>query len=293
MNEVLSEVPEGLWLCWVGVISLIVGSFLNVVIYRIPRMINKESYAFCHTFLRQRTALPEEYIRSFNLVWPLSHCPHCLHTIRPWHNIPIFSYLWLKGRCAYCQRAISQRYILIEVICLISSLMIAWHFGPSSQAIAALIFHWILLCLVFIDLDCHLLPDNLTLLLLWLGLLVSLFNVFIDPATAIIGASSGYLLFWCVGGIFRWIARQEGMGYGDYKLLAALGAWLGWELLPLVVFIAAVTGLIVTIIFKIITRQKIRGVPFAFGPFLAIAAWTALIMGHDMNYWYLTYVGIL
>lgn len=272
-----------IYLIWVAILSLFIGSFLNVVIYRLPIMLDKETRAACREYL----ALSEESdAKRFNLTWPLSRCNHCHKTIRPWHNIPVISFLFLKGKCAYCKTKIRWRYPLVELLCCILTTYCAFRFGFSWQALSAMVFTWFLICMCFIDIDTQLLPDNLTLPLLWIGLFISLFPIFILPATSIIGAIAGYLVFWVFAYLFRIIAKKEGLGYGDFKLLAALGAWLGWQLLPLIVLFSAFIGIVCAVIWMLVKRQDLRGIPIPFGPFLAIAGWIGMVWGPQIIAWY-------
>ena len=254
------------------ILSLFIGSFLNVVIYRLPLMLITHWQQECQRCLH----LPLTPQPTLNLCFPLSHCPQCKHTIKPWHNIPILSYLWLKGRCAACHAAISWRYPVVESLTAMSSGIVAYHFGWSIQTLVALCFTWASIALIFIDLDYHLLPDELTLALLWLGLLASLWPVFADPQQAILGASSAYLLFMLVQKIFYWLTGKIGLGGGDAKYLAALGALLGWQPLPIIVLIASLTGICVAMMHMLYKWQLIR-THFAFGPYLAIAGWAILL----------------
>ena len=252
------------WLYFLGVIllSLAVGSFLNVVIYRLPRMMEYTEKQYCQTLLQ----LPLESTPRYNLWWPLSHCRDCHHTLNFLYNIPLLSYLCLRGRCAYCHASISLRYPAVELLTCVLSVFIVFFFGPTLYAVAALLFTWCCIPMIFIDMDYQLLPDTLTLLLLWLGLAASLLHLFVTPDVAIIGAITGYALFWLFAYLFQWIMGKEGLGQGDFKLLSALGAWTGWMLLPLVVFIAAYLG-----------SGAFRGLILAADPRLltAIQAWRA------------------
>lgn len=274
-----------LYLTWVAVFSLLIGSFLNVVIYRLPIMLHRDTKAFCQEYLQPDSE--EKTQKRFNLSWPLSRCNDCEKTLKPWHNIPVLSFLFLKGKCAYCKNTISPRYVLIEVLCCVLTTLVAWHFGFSWQALAAMVFTWFLICLVFIDIDHKLLPDNLTLPLLWVGLFISIFSLFIFTQTAIVGAIVGYLVFWIFAALFKLIAGKEGLGGGDFKLLAALGAWLGWQMLPVIVFMSALLGCVFAIFWMAFKRSSMRGKPIPFGPFLAISGWVCLIWGPQILYFYL------
>lgn len=273
-----------------GLLGLIVGSFLNVVIYRLPIMLQKNWRMECLSFLEQDD--PEQAINEpFNLSQPRSRCPSCKQAITALENIPVISYIFLTGRCRHCRNTISIRYPIIELLSAALTLIVAFKFGVSLQTGLAVIFTWVLLCLTMIDIDTQLLPDSITLPLLWLALFASLFNVFVDPTTAIIGALAGYLSLWCVFWLFKLFTGKEGMGYGDFKLLAAIGALLGWQLLPLVLILSAFAGAVIGLSMIVLTGQsKHKAIPF--GPYLSIAAFIALIWGDTINALYLQFVGL-
>ncbi len=274
----------GLYLFSIALLSLFIGSFLNVVIYRLPRMMQNAWNEECRLYLGLKSDTPK--LEPLSLALPFSHCPHCKKTLKPWHNIPLFSYLYLKGKCAYCQGSISIRYPLVEFLTLLLSVYVAWHFGVSGQALAALAFTWILIALTFIDFDFYLLPDQLTLLLLWLGLFCSLFPLFVDSQTAIIGALAGYLIFAFIEWAFKMITGKIGMGQGDFKLLAALGAFLGWRQLPIIILTASFVGVIFGLSSMLIKHQY-KSVPLPFGPYLAASGWLSLLWGNEIlaTYW--------
>lgn len=267
----------------IGVLSLIVGSFLNVVIYRLPLMMERSWSEECRIYLGLK---PHTEIEKLNLMLPFSHCPSCKKVIRPWHNIPVISYLWLCGKCHYCRARISVRYPLVEALTALMSVYVAWRFGISWQTVAALVYTWMLISLTFIDLDHHLLPDQLTLSLLWFGLFVSMFGLFTDSHDAIIGAIAGYGIFAGIQIIFGWATGKVGMGQGDYKFLAAMGAFLGWQMLPLIILLASVCGIIFTLTHMLIKRE-FKSVPLPFGPYLAAAGWIALLWGDDILQFYI------
>jgi leader peptidase (prepilin peptidase)/N-methyltransferase len=272
-------------------LGLIVGSFLNVVAYRLPIMLERAWAEEADTAGAEATDRKDR----FNLAWPGSHCPHCNAPIAAWHNIPVLSYVLLKGRCAHCSASISARYPVVEAFTGLASVLVAWHFGPTVQTLAGLVLTWFLIALSLIDLDHKLLPDNLTLPLVWLGLLLALVEsaggpVFADLRSSVIGAAAGYLSLWSVYQLFKLITGKEGMGYGDFKLLAALGAWLGWQLLPLVVLLSAAVGSVVGLTL-IVTGQRSRQAEIPFGPYLAGAGWLALLYGRDIMSWYLNLTG--
>ncbi|WP_303907587.1 prepilin peptidase [Thiohalomonas denitrificans] len=268
------------------VLGLAVGSFLNVVIYRLPVMMESAWRLHCQELVGE-TAAPAES-EPFNLARPASRCPHCGHRIGPLENIPLFSYLFQKGRCRHCKAPISARYPAVELTTAILSAVTAWHFGFGWEAAFALLLTWGLVALTFIDLDHQLLPDDITLPLLWLGLGLSLAGVFVPPATAIIGAAAGYLSLWTVYQLFRLATGKEGMGYGDFKLLGLLGAWLGWQSLPVIIILSSVVGAAVGI-GLILFRGHERGTPIPFGPYLAAAGWLALLWGEDLTRAYLRF----
>ncbi len=265
-------------------ISLLVGSFLNVVIYRLPQMMKNEWSQECREYLGLKSE-PNE-IDKINLALPLSHCTACKKSIKPWHNIPIMSYLFLSGKCAYCHARISLRYPLVEVICCLASVYVAWRFGVSWQTVGGLLFTWVAISLTFIDLDHHLLPDQLTLLLVWIGLFLSLFSIFTDSHDAILGGIAGYLVFAFVQAIFKFATGKVGMGQGDYKFLAGLGTLLGWQQLPIIILLASLIGLIFGIV-QMVAKQQFKSVPIPFGPYLALAGWISLIWGNEILSLYL------
>lgn len=278
----IAENPS-FYLLIVALFSLVIGSFLNVVIYRLPRMLQQEWGEECRIYLGLKPHKEEERL---TLCLPFSHCPRCKKVIRPWHNIPIISYLLLRGKCAYCKAAIPIRYPMVELLTCLVSVYVAWHFGFTWQALGALTFTWICIALVFIDLDFHLLPDQLTLLLLWLGLLFSLFDLFANSHDAIIGAIAGYLIFAMTQLVFKTFTGKDGMGQGDFKFLAALGAFLGWQLLPFIILLASLSGIVITLTHMAIKRE-FKSIPLPFGPYLAIAGWLALIEGSEIIQHYL------
>ena len=266
-----------------GIVGLLVGSFLNVVIYRLPKIMEREWQTQCAEL--NQTSLPE--VSRYTLSVPRSACPGCGHRITALENIPVMSYLWLRGKCAECRTHISVRYPVVEAITGILTAITASYFGYSLAAIAAIVFIWILIALTFIDFDTQLLPDSLTLPLLWLGLLVNIQATFVPLHTAVIGAMAGYLSLWSIYWLFKLITGKEGMGYGDFKLLAAIGAWLGWSMLPIVILLSSAVGAIVGIILIIVAKQG-RSIPIPFGPYLAGGGLIALFWGKDILQGYLT-----
>ena len=265
-----------------GLLGLLVGSFLNVVIYRLPRMMEREWQAQC----AELNAQPATENTPFNLMVPRSACPQCHRPISALENIPLLSYLFLRGRCAGCATPISLRYPIVEAVSGGLSAFAAWHFGFGLAGIAALFFIWALVALTFIDFDTQLLPDSITLPLLWLGLLLNLNGAFTSLANAVVGAVAGYLVLWSVYWVFKLFTGKEGMGFGDFKLLAAIGAWLGWTLLPLVILLSSLVGAVVGIILIVATRHG-RNIPIPFGPYLAGGGLIALFWGHSLTQSYL------
>lgn len=278
MINFLVQNPD-IFLIIVAALSLLIGSFLNVVIYRLPRMIQHNWNQECREYLGLKPHDHES--ENLNLYLPLSHCTHCKKRLKPWHNIPLISYLVLGGKCAYCKAKISLRYPLVEALCCIASVYVAWRFGFSYQTLGGLIFTWIAVALIFIDLDYHLLPDHLTLLLLWVGLFLSIFGIFTNAQDAIIGAIVGYLLFAITQWGFKLATGKVGMGQGDYKFLAALGAYLGWQQIPIIILLASISGLIFGVTHMIIKHQY-KSVPLPFGPYLAVAGWISLMWGAEL-----------
>ena len=266
-----------------------VGSFLNVIIYRLPIMLQRGWKQECQEFLE--LPISEQSPETFNLALPGSHCPACNAEIKAWQNVPILSYLLLKGKCAYCQTSISIRYPLVEALTGVLSIIAAYQLGGQIETLFALILTWTLIALSGIDFDHQLLPDNITLPTLWLGLLLSLFNIFTDSVSSITGAIAGYLFLWTIYHIFKMLTGKEGMGYGDFKLLALFGAWLGWQYLPLIILLSSLVGAIIGTAL-IIFGQRDKNIPIPFGPYLAIAGWIALLWGEQINTLYLSYTGL-
>lgn len=274
-------------------LGLVIGSFLNVVIHRVPIMLERRWHAEYAGLAADAPTLPAAAAAPFNLIVPRSCCPNCATPIKPWHNVPVLSYLWLRGRCASCSARIRVRYPLVEALTGVLSALVAWKFGFGVATLAALALTWFLVALAAIDIDRQLLPDTLTLPLMWIGLLLSLFaplgaglSVPVDPRSALIGAAAGYLSLWSIYHLFRALTQKEGMGYGDFKLLAALGAWLGWQMLLPTVIIAAGVGALIGIVL-IVARGRSSTVPIPFGPFLAAGGWLMLMVGHPMVRLYL------
>mgnify|MGYP000058227161 FL=1 len=271
-----------------GVLGLCVGSFLNVVIHRLPKMMEQEWHGQCAE-LRGETLAPAA--EPLSLAKPRSRCPDCGHQITAIENIPLISYLLiLRGKCSGCKAPISPRYPIIEALTGLLSAYVAWHFGPTLQAVGALALIWSLIALAAIDLDTQLLPDSITLPLLWLGLGFNLWATYTDLSSAVVGAMLGYLALWSVFWLFKLATGKEGMGYGDFKLLAALGAWLGWSMLPAIILLSSVVGAAVGITLIVAARHG-RNVPIPFGPYLAAAGGIALFWGESITRSYLGLIG--
>ncbi|PJG59876.1 prepilin peptidase [Aeromonas cavernicola] len=286
----LLELAHGLpWLYFslVFLFSLMVGSFLNVVIHRLPIMLERQWHAEYRSYFApdEQATAPESY----NLMVPRSACPHCGHAITALENIPLLSWLWLKGRCRDCQASISARYPLVELLTALLSVVVAMVMTPGWGTLAALLLTWTLVALAFIDLDKMLLPDQLTLPLLWGGLLFNWVGGLVPLADAVIGAMVGYLVLWSLYWAFKLLTGKEGMGYGDFKLLAALGAWLGWQALPIALLLSSLIGALVGITLLLLRKHQ-QGKPIPFGSYLAVAGWVALLWGNALTNWYLDMV---
>lgn len=271
----------------VALLCLLIGSFLNVVIHRLPKMMELDWKHHCSDLLGEPPLNQEK----FDLVSPRSQCPHCGHLITALENIPVLSFLLQKGRCKGCGTKISARYPAVELLTATCSAYVAWHYGFSWEAAAALILTWTLIPLIFIDLDHQLLPDSITLPILWLGLLASLLPIFTDMRSSIIGAVAGYLSLWSVYQLFKITTGKEGMGYGDFKLLAMLGAWLGWQALPVIILMSSFVGAVVGI-GLIVTKRHERANPIPFGPYLAVAGWITMLWGDEITNLYFRISGI-
>lgn len=283
--EILQASPA-LFITVITILGLLIGSFLNVVIYRLPAMMQREWQQQCDE-LNGKELKP---IDDFTLSRPRSRCPKCQHEITALKNIPVLSYLALGGKCSQCKTAISARYPLIEAFTGLLSGLVAWQFGFDWSCLGALLLTWSLIALSFIDIDHQLLPDSITLPLMWLGIIFSFFAVYTDLNSSIIGAITGYLSLWLVYQGFKLVTGKEGMGYGDFKLLAALGAWLGWALLPTIVLLSSLVGAIIGISL-IVFRKHQRDIPIPFGPYLAAAGWIALMWGQQINVLYIGWLG--
>jgi leader peptidase (prepilin peptidase)/N-methyltransferase len=294
MHELFVDVPA-VFYAFAFIVALLVGSFLNVVIYRLPLMMEREWRAQCEEINATPAGnLPEG---RFDLVAPRSSCPSCGHRITAMQNIPVVSFLLLGGKCAACKVPISPRYPAVELLTGVLSAIVAWRFGFGWEAAAGIALTWSLVAISAIDIDHQLIPDSISLPLIWAGLVLSLFSplaaaemLFISPIAAIAGAVAGYLSLWSIYHLFRLLTGKEGMGYGDFKLLAALGAWLGWQMLPLIILLSAIVGA-VTGMMLIAFRKQDRSVPIPFGPYLAAAGWIAMLWGPGIMNWYLDLMG--
>jgi len=295
MVEMFADAP----LLFVGVVflfSLLIGSFLNVVIYRLPIMMEREWRAQFEEAASTGDLATTITAEKFDLITPRSRCPSCGNPITALQNIPVVSYLMLRGKCAGCKTRISARYPIVELMTALLAGVAAWRFGFGIEAGAAVLLTFALIAISVIDIDHQIIPDSISLPLVWIGLTLSLFHpvagadvLFIDPKTAIVGALAGYLSLWSVYHLFRLLTGKEGMGYGDFKLLAALGAWLGWQMLPLIILLSALVGAFVGIT-MIVVRRHDRNVPIPFGPYLAAAGWIAMLYGREIVDWYLGYM---
>ncbi|MFJ7797770.1 prepilin peptidase [Pseudomonas sp. NPDC096950] len=287
LNEYLTLYPLA-FVITALVLGLLIGSFLNVVIWRLPKMLEREWRTQAHDVL----GLPIESPSStYNLMLPHSQCPHCAHKIRAWENIPVLSYLLLRGRCSNCAAPISKRYPLTELACGLLSAFIAWHLGFGWPAGLLLVLTWGLLAMSLIDAEHQLLPDVLVLPLLWLGLIVNSFDLFVPLHDALWGAVAGYLALWSVFWLFKLITGKDGIGHGDFKLLAMLGAWGGWQVLPLTILLSSLVGAILGVILLRLRNAK-TSTPIPFGPYLAIAGWIALLWGGQITDFYWQFVGL-
>ena len=293
MQELFTQMP----VLFIGIsflVALLIGSFLNVVIYRLPIMMERAWRAQCEEIAE--TPAVELPTGRFDLVAPRSRCPACGHGITAMQNIPVISYLVLRGKCGHCQVPISRRYPIIELLTAVLTGIVAWRFGFGWEAAAAILMTWALITISVIDIDHQIIPDSVSLPLIWAGLFLSLFHetagaeiLFIDAKTAIAGGLAGYLSLWSIYHLFRLLTGKEGMGYGDFKLLAALGAWLGWQMLPLIILLSAAVGAVVGISL-IVFKHHDRGAPIPFGPYLAAAGWIAMLYGPQIVDSYLDYM---
>ena len=287
LNEFLASSPTAFVILALG-LGLVVGSFLNVLVWRLPSMLARDWRQQAREILELPGEAPGA---TYNLMLPHSHCPHCSHPLRAWENIPLLSYLMLRGRCASCKTPISARYPLIELSCALLSGFIAWHLGFGWQAAGLLVLSWGLLALCLIDADHQLLPDVLVMPLLWLGVIVNAFELFVPLQDAVWGAVAGYLSLWTVYWLFKLITGKEGIGHGDFKLLALLGAWGGWQILPLTILLASLVGAVSGLLWLRWKRAK-TSTQIPFGPYLAIAGWIAMLWGGQITDFYWQFVGL-
>ncbi|TLU66940.1 prepilin peptidase [Thalassotalea litorea] len=301
--EALFESSPYIFYGAVLLLGLIIGSFLNVVIYRLPKMLEQEWFCECRELLeeelndkgsealRASKAEPgssgqENKDQILSLSKPASTCPHCGHKIKVWENIPVISWLFLKGKCSSCGKSISVRYPLIELVTGVLSVVIAAHYGVTWTTLAMLVLTWCLIALTMIDFDKMILPDQITLPLVWFGLLLNVNGMFVDIETAVIGAIVGYMSLYTVFWLFKLVTGKEGMGYGDFKLFAVFGAWFGWQLLPLLILMASLVGAIIGISLMVFRNHE-GSKPIPFGPYLAIAGWITALWGEGIWSWYL------
>ncbi len=280
-TDLLQNSPS-FFISFCSITGLMAGSFLNVVIVRLPKMLEREWARQC----ADSSAETVEALPPYNIITPRSACVRCGHKITALENIPLMSYVLLGGRCSHCQASISLRYPAVELLTALISGYVAWHFGYGFAAFAALAFSWTMIALAFIDMDTQLLPDDITVPFIWAGLLVNLADTFVDIHSAVWGAVAGYIALWSIYWSFKLITRREGMGYGDFKLLAAIGAWLGWQMLPLVILVSSIAGTIVGMFLIALTKRG-RHEPIPFGPYLATGGFMALLWGSQLNqaYW--------
>lgn len=285
-NAILFAAPGSVLAAAVaGIFGLMIGSFLNVVIHRLPKMMQRES----DNYVAHESGKPLPHQDRYNLVLPPSACPHCGHRIAAWENIPLLSYLILGGKCIACKAPISLRYPAVELLTGVFSFFLVWHFGSGTAGLASLVFAYLLIAMTFIDADTQLLPDDLTYLLLWAGLLINIPGTFVPLPEAVLGAAAGYLTLWSVYWLFKLVTGKEGMGYGDFKLLAALGAWLGWKMLPAIILLSSAVGAVVGIALIVVSKRG-RNIPIPFGPYLAAAGMIALLYGKQITDTYLEFL---
>lgn len=290
-ENIISVFQSSPWLFYSTILftGLCVGSFLNVVAYRLPLMMERDWKVECHEFLQLEPVSMDDRLAKLNLATPASACPNCGHRLRPWENIPVLSYLFLKARCSSCKTHISAQYPVVEALTGIVSLIVAQRFGVSLQTLAALLFSWTLIALTLIDIKKQLLPDNITLPLLWAGICLSFFEIFTDLQASVIGAIAGYMILWSVYQLFKLVTKKEGMGFGDFKLLAALGAWIGYSYIPQIILLSAVVGSVIGISMLAVGRTKSQQT-IPFGPYLAIAGWVAMLWGDTITEKYLSFL---
>ncbi len=287
--EVFTAYPVFFYSC-IAILSLTVGSFLNVVVYRLPKMMERSWYYECREYLADElNDIPAKTLPEISLSKPNSTCPSCSHPIRFYENVPIISWLVLGGKCSQCKQKISKRYPLVEGSAALLGLIVAQHYGVSIATLLMLFLTWALISLTLIDLDHMILPDQITMPFLWLGLLVNINGTFVPLSDAVIGAMAGYGSLFCIFWLFKLLTKKEGMGFGDFKLFALFGAWIGWQLLPLLILMASAVGAIVGISL-IIFKGHNKGQAIPFGPYLAVAGWITILWGDNIWSWYLSYL---
>lgn len=274
--------------CSIGIFGLLVGSFINVLVHRLPQMLMRDWQSQARELLELPAGKDDA---PFNVLMPRSSCPHCAYTIKPWENIPLLSWLFLRGKCSACRQAISIRYPLVELACIVLSMLVAWHYGVSWAALAMLVLTWGLLAMSLIDADQQLVPDVLVLPLLWLGLIVNSFAVFVSLSDALWGAIIGYLSLWSIFWLFKLATGKDGIGYGDFKLLALIGAWGGWQVLPVTLLLSSVVGAVVGLLILRVQGHDYSSKPLAFAPYLALAGWVALLWSDKLTDSYLQLLG--
>jgi len=291
IENFISTFQSNPWLFYSTILltGLCVGSFLNVVVYRLPLMMERDWKIECHEFLQLDPPEIENKLLTLNLATPVSACPNCGHKLHFWENIPVLSYLFLKAKCSSCKTHISAQYPVVEALTGLVSVIVAYRFGVSLQTLAALFFSWILIALTLIDIKKQLLPDNITLPLLWAGISLSFFDLFTDLYSSVIGAIAGYMILWSVYQLFKILTKKEGMGFGDFKLLAALGAWIGYSYLPQIILLSSVVGSVIGISMLLIGKTKSQQT-IPFGPYLAIAGWIAMLWGDTISEKYLSFL---
>ena len=282
IQALIANTPWFIYLV-IALVSLCVGSLLNVVIYRLPIMLHDEWKQQCCELLSIKD---EEKKKSINLFFPRSFCPHCNSLVKAWQNIPLISYIFLRGRCSQCKAPISIRYPFIELLTLLLSLYASWHFGFTLQLPFILIAIWLLICLIFIDLDYQLLPDTLTLSLLWIGLIANTQNLFTSLPVAVLSSTAAYVSLWVFIKLFYLITGKIGMGHGDFKLFAAFGAWFGWVFLPLILLLSSIAGAVIGLIYLRMSKKS-RDTTIPFGPFLCMAGLISMFWGHAIINWYM------
>ncbi|QZA77063.1 A24 family peptidase [Deefgea tanakiae] len=282
MDNFVTLLYDPIWLCYfIGLIGLTVGSFLNVVIHRLPIMLENDFKSECAAYFETRTSIQVTKTK-YNLCTPRSACPKCGHTISALENIPVISWIALRGKCRKCKAKISIRYPIIELITAFLSAGLALHFGYSYALAGGLILVWFLIALIMIDADTYLLPDSMTLPLIWVGLIFNSFNTFTTLDNAVYGAIAGYISLWSVYWVFKLATSKEGMGYGDFKLLAALGAWFGWSMIPMIILLSSFAGAVIGIV-MVLGKKRGWNKPMPFGPYLGVAGLLALIWGKDLS----------